>query len=75
MTRQGAGRGARTPPRSLRVICSVRRRAFGAKDSLWPYTVLAQLPPRQVRRPVKAGLTRRAQMYTSVGSDHKQSRR
>jgi xanthine dehydrogenase YagR molybdenum-binding subunit len=66
MTRAGLAEALGLPLDHVRVICPFVGGGFGAKDSLWPYTVLAAIAARQVRRPVKLALTR-AQMYTSVG--------
>jgi xanthine dehydrogenase YagR molybdenum-binding subunit len=66
LARQGLAEALGLPLDQIRVICPFVGGGFGAKDSLWPYTVLAAIAARHVGHPVKLVLTR-AQMYTSVG--------
>jgi xanthine dehydrogenase YagR molybdenum-binding subunit len=66
MTRAGLAEALGLRLNQVRVICPFVGGAFGAKDSLWPYTILAAVAARRTGRPVKLVLTR-AEMFTSVG--------
>jgi xanthine dehydrogenase YagR molybdenum-binding subunit len=54
------------PQENVRVISHYVGGAFGCKALPWAHVSLAALAARELRRPVKLGLSR-AQMYSSVG--------
>jgi xanthine dehydrogenase YagR molybdenum-binding subunit len=66
LTRQGLAEALGLPLEQVHVICPFVGGGFGAKNVIWPYTILTALAARHVGRPVKLVLTR-AQMFTSAG--------
>ncbi len=66
VTRQGLAEALGLRLDQIRVICPFVGGAFGAKATIWPYTILTAIAARHVCRPVKLALTR-AHMFTSVG--------
>jgi xanthine dehydrogenase YagR molybdenum-binding subunit len=66
LTRQGLAEAFELPVDKVRVICPFVGGGFGAKNVVWPYTILTAIAARDAGRPVKLVLTR-AQMFVSAG--------